>query len=113
MTGLDQLRQEGKKVGLVRLRVFRPFPIEEVRALGKKFHTLGVIDRSFSYGSGGPIASEVRAALLGLPHPPKVASFVAGLGGRDVRPEHLIKLYRRLLDGEAPREEWVGIQGGR
>ncbi|MDE1819429.1 MAG: pyruvate ferredoxin oxidoreductase [Euryarchaeota archaeon] len=106
---VDLLQNEGKRVGLVRVRAFRPFPEKEVRALGRRFGTLGVLDRAYSYGAGGPIASEVRAALYGLPRPPRVASFILGLGGRDVRPDDLVKLYRRLLRGETPKEEWVGL----
>ncbi len=110
---VDRLRHDGKKVGLIRLRVFRPFPTEQVRALGRRFPVIGVLDRSFSYGSGGAIASEVRASLQGERSPrPKVGSFIVGLGGRDVRPEHLVKLYRRLLEGHAPGEEWVGLREG-
>lgn len=106
---VDSLRNEGKKVGLARLRVFRPFPDEEIRALANRVPSLIVIDRAHSFGSGGPIATEVRSAVLDLPDTPRVASYIAGLGGRDVRPEQLSKLLEKGLEGQMPRETWVGV----
>ncbi|MFA5860608.1 MAG: transketolase C-terminal domain-containing protein [Candidatus Thermoplasmatota archaeon] len=107
---VDTLRKQGLPVGLVRLRSFRPFPAEELREIGRRIPVLGVVDRAHSYGSGGPVATEVRAALLPLQSPPRVGSFIAGLGGRDVRPDELMSLLERLLKADAPAEEWIGVK---
>jgi len=87
MTVIDKLRGEGRKVGLVRFRLWRPFPFEEFRRAVKDAETLIVVDRALSFGGpGGPVCSEVRSALYGEAKKPKVVSFVAGLGGRDITP---------------------------
>jgi pyruvate ferredoxin oxidoreductase alpha subunit len=85
MTVIDKLRGEGRKVGLVRFRLWRPFPFEEFRQAVKDAKTLIVVDRALSFGGpGGPVCSEVRSALYGEAKKPKVVSFVAGIGGRDI-----------------------------
>jgi pyruvate ferredoxin oxidoreductase alpha subunit len=87
MTVIDKLRGEGRKVGVVRFRLWRPFPFEEFRQAVKGVQTLIVVDRALSFGGpGGPVCSEVRSALYGEAKKPKVVSFVAGLGGRDITP---------------------------
>jgi pyruvate ferredoxin oxidoreductase alpha subunit len=68
---IDELRQEGKKVGLIKLKTFRPFPADEFRNLAKKYHAIGVIDRNISIGGGGVVFSEVRNALYDM-HPLKL-----------------------------------------
>jgi pyruvate ferredoxin oxidoreductase alpha subunit len=82
---VDQMRAAGKDVGLVRLRLWRPFPFEELREAVKDADILIILDRDISFGGpGGVISSEVRAALYNQAKRPKVVSFVGGLGGRDV-----------------------------
>ena len=85
MEVVDRLREEGEKVGVVKIRLFRPFPFEEFRkaVLGKK--SLIVIDRAISFGGpGGPAALEVRSALYNKKGAPAIVNYVAGLAGRDV-----------------------------
>jgi pyruvate ferredoxin oxidoreductase alpha subunit len=85
MTSLEKMREEGRDVGLVRLRMWRPFPFEEVREAMGKAETLIVLDRSLSFGGpGGPVCSEIRSALYSLERRPKIVNFVGGLGGRDI-----------------------------
>ena len=85
MTATDKMRAEGKDVGLVRLRLWRPFPFEEFRRAVEDAETLIVVDRALSFGGpGGPVCSEVKAALYGEAKKPRVVSFVAGIGGRDI-----------------------------
>jgi len=87
MTAVDKMRGEGKGVGLVRLRLWRPFPFAELRQAVKNAETLVVLDRAISFGGpGGPICSEVKAALYGEDKRPRVVGFVGGLGGRDITP---------------------------
>ncbi len=85
MEAVDQLRDRGEKVGLIRLRLWRPFPFEELREAVKDCQTLVVLDRCISPGGPpGPVCSEVKAALYSQKKRPKVASFIGGLGGRDI-----------------------------
>ena len=85
MTTVDKMRDEGKKIGLVRLRLWRPFPFEELRAALRGARTLIVLDRSISFGGpGGPVCSEIRSALYNEIEKPKIVNFVGGLGGRDI-----------------------------
>lgn len=85
MTAIDEMRADGQKVGQVRIRLWRPFPEEEFMAAIAGAKRLVVIDRALSYGSvGGPVATELRALLSNKPDAPQVASFIAGLGGRDI-----------------------------
>jgi len=85
MAAVDKMRDEGKDVGLVRLRLWRPFPFEELRAAVAHADVLIVLDRALSFGGpGGPFCSEVKSALYGEEDRPKVVGFVGGLGGRDI-----------------------------
>ncbi len=85
MEAIDRMRAEGQDVGLIRLRLWRPFPFDEFREAVKDAETLIVFDRALSFGGpGGPVASEVRSALYSQSHRPKVVNIVGGLGGRDV-----------------------------
>jgi len=82
---IDRMRKEGRNVGLLKLRLWRPFPFAEIRQAVKKAKVLIVLDRALSFGGpGGPICSEIRSALYNEETKPKVISFVGGLGGRDI-----------------------------
>src|SRR5574337_1014354 len=85
--GIRNLRAKGKKVGLVRLRWFRPFPTERLVAALSKAKAIGVIDRNYSFGSpfgSGVVANEIRAAMYNADKRPPLLSFICGLGGREV-----------------------------
>jgi pyruvate ferredoxin oxidoreductase alpha subunit len=85
MTAVDKLQAEGTDIGLIRLRLWRPFPFDEVREAVKNADTLIVLDRALSSGGpGGPVCSEVKAAIYPMAKRPKVVSFVGGMGGRDI-----------------------------
>jgi len=85
MTAVDKMRSEGQEVGLLKLRLWRPFPFEELREAVGNAETLIVVDRALSFGGpGGPAFSEVRSALYSLKTHPKIVGFVGGLGGRDL-----------------------------
>jgi pyruvate ferredoxin oxidoreductase alpha subunit len=87
MTAVDKMRGESGEVGLVRLRLWRPFPFAEIRQAVRNAEVLIVLDRAISFGGpGGPVCSEVRSALYGEDKKPKVIGFVGGLGGRDITP---------------------------
>jgi pyruvate/2-oxoacid:ferredoxin oxidoreductase alpha subunit len=107
---VDELRAEGQKVGMAKLRVFRPFPVEAVRQLARDVGRLGVVDRSFTFGGLGPAASEVRSALYGVPSPPSITSFLLGIGGRDVGPKDLRRVFQALLTSESPGPRWMDLE---
>ncbi|MFC2072244.1 transketolase C-terminal domain-containing protein [Chloroflexota bacterium] len=85
MAAIDKMRDDGHDVGLVRLRLWRPFPAKELRQAVKDADILIVFDRALSFGGqAGPVCSEVRSALYNEDKKPKVVNIVGGLGGRDV-----------------------------
>lgn len=111
---IDTLREKGKKVGQVRLRLWRPFPFEELRAAVKGARRLIVLDRSISSGLGGPVATEIKSALYGEEARPKIASFIGGLGGRDILPEQFIEIIEKgekAADrGQSGEFEFFGVR---
>ncbi|HEX6065436.1 MAG TPA: hypothetical protein VFZ04_14495 [Longimicrobiales bacterium] len=109
---VDQYRAAGEAVGLARIRLFRPFPTTELlRALAPAERVV-VFDRNISFGLGGIMASEVRAALCNRGRQPLVFSFVGGLGGRDVVPNTLRAAvdYAMNHTGQVPDTLWVGLK---
>ncbi len=107
---VDDLRAEGRKVGLAKLRVFRPFPDDELRGLARDVARIGVVDRSFTFGRMGAAATEVSAALYTAANRPELTSFLAGIGGRDVTPHEVRRMFETLLSGEAPATHWEDIE---
>jgi pyruvate ferredoxin oxidoreductase alpha subunit len=110
---VDEYRAQGKKVGLLKLRFFRPFPRDKLKAIASNLEAIGVYDRSVSFGSGGPTFIETRHSLYGFDIP--ILNFLAGLGGRDVKTEDIRYMFDRLLDakeGKVPHEiYWIGTRG--
>lgn len=102
---IDELRQGGVSVGLLKVRVFRPFPVEALRRAVRGAKRVVVLDRNCSYGASGIFYQELKAALYGVPGAPVVSGFVAGMGGRDVTPKTVRAAIRRALDGEPPHPE--------
>lgn len=88
---VDELRENGEKVGLLKLKCFRPFPKEDIVNACKNAKEIRVIDRAVSFGNAGPVFIEVRDALFGGEQ--EVIGFIAGLGGRDVKKEHIKKAF--------------------
>ena len=99
MNAVDLLRKKGKRVGLLRFRLWRPFPMRDfIRAIGK-VKAIGVIDRAVSHGStGGPVGIEVRSALYQSNKRPKIINFIAGLSGRDVTVEDFIEFFEKTYE---------------
>jgi len=86
MMTIDKMQAEGKRVGLVRLRLWRPFPYEELIEIVSKAKTVIVFERCVSLGGFAPVCSEMKSALYSLEKKPQVISVIGGLGGRDVSP---------------------------
>ncbi len=95
---VDKLREEGIKVGLLRLRTFRPLPVEELRKNLKNIKAIAVMDKSMSFGGfGGAVFHEVRHALYDEPSHPPIINYIYGLGGRDSSPSELRKIFDELV----------------
>jgi pyruvate/2-oxoacid:ferredoxin oxidoreductase alpha subunit len=109
---LRDLRKKGEKVGLLKLKMFRPFPVEEVRKVLKGAKKVAVIDRNFSFGASGIFAQELRAALCNLPKHPAVFGYIAGIGGRDVTPALIEDIYWKTKKNKLPDKEsiWMGLK---
>ena len=95
---VDQLRQEGIKAGVLRLRTFRPLPVEELRNALKNIKTIAVMDKSMSFGGfGGPVFTEIRNTLYDAQEHPAIVNYIFGLGGRDATPHELRRVFDDLL----------------
>ncbi len=112
---VDRLRKEKLPVGAVKLRVFRPFPLEALKELGKRVRVFVVIDRNISFGMEGALFTEIKSALYDLDEKPIVLGFIAGLGGRDIRIRNLTRAARKAFNAirtgtKYPDEEWICIK---
>ncbi|MCL2406916.1 MAG: pyruvate ferredoxin oxidoreductase [Defluviitaleaceae bacterium] len=113
----DKLREKGEKVGVIKIRVFRPFPLEELAAALSKFKAVAVMDKADSFsGIGGPVFTDVRHACYELENRPHIINYIYGLGGRDVTEENFVTVYNALAEvvktgktGEIYRH--VGVRG--
>jgi pyruvate/2-oxoacid:ferredoxin oxidoreductase alpha subunit len=106
---IDQWREQGRKVSLLKVRLFRPFPVQELRKAFEGAEKVAVIDRNISFGHGGIFAQEIKSALYNSPHRPVLFSFIAGLGGRDVTPATVEKVLNYTLYHDYPEEETIWI----
>ncbi len=115
MTAVDKMREEGKKVGLIRLRLWRPFPVQDFRRAISGIPVLAVVDRALTIGGvGGPVGTEVRAALYAAARRPRIVNFIAGLGGRDITVEDFEEMADRAAQyrKKRPKEayEYIGVR---
>ena len=117
-TAVRRLRQQGRKVGYVNLRWFRPFPTQELRECLGRFRAVGVIDRDFAHGSpdcGGILFHEIRSCLYPLNDGPAVICIMGGLGGRDISIDDCITMFERTRKSkrDASGDEvvsWIGLR---
>lgn len=95
---IDQLRAEGKKAGLLKIRLFRPFPGEEIAYALKNARVIACMDRTESFnGQCGPLGAEVKSALFNARLMPEVINYVYGIGGRDVAVENITSVFEDLI----------------
>lgn len=104
---IDELRKEGRKVGLIKLKCFRPFPKEQLKNICKNLRAIGVLDRNISLGQEGALLSDLRSALYELDKQPKVSGYILGLGGRDVTDCHIKDIFEKLEKGDIKSNEWM------
>lgn len=111
---VDRMREDGAKVGLVKLRFYRPFPVEYFRELKSRVKAVGIIDRNLSFGYEGAVGSEVKSALYDSDKSPKVIDFIAGIAGRDIKKEDIKLMYDKLLNlsnGKSEEElQFIGLR---
>jgi pyruvate ferredoxin oxidoreductase alpha subunit len=115
-TIVDELRQEGVKAGLLRLRTFRPLPVEEIRSALENVKAIAVMDKSMSFGgNGGAVFHEVRHVLYDSSAHPYVVNYIYGLGGRDISPTQIRRIYedlQKILKAKRVEEpiKYVGLR---
>lgn len=101
---IDSLRDEGEKVGLLKLRVFRPFPVDELKEVLEKASKVAVLDKNISFGMGGVLYNNIKAKTNADAY-----GFIAGLGGRDITPEYVREIVAKTKN--PTREvEWIGLK---
>ena len=94
---VDELRGQGKKVGMIKIRLFRPFPADEIAKALKNVKAVAVMDRTESYNDTcGPLGADVTTSLYRAGLSPLVMNIVYGLGGRDIRVKHMKEVYAWL-----------------
>ena len=94
---IDKMRSEGKKVGLLKVRVFRPFPGEEMAEALKSCKAIAIMDRCEGYNSvGGPLGAELTAALYRAKSTAETVNIIYGLSGRDVKTSDVVDVYDKL-----------------
>jgi pyruvate/2-oxoacid:ferredoxin oxidoreductase alpha subunit len=108
---VDRLRNAGEKAGLLKLNMFRPFPVDFFRQVLNGKQKVAVVDRNCSFGASGIFAQELRAAMCNAEAPPKIFGFIAGLGGRDVTPETIEDIYWQTKKADRLQTEntWIGL----
>ncbi len=113
-TVVEALNRQGEKIALLKLRVFRPFPYEEVEAVLKNARIVAVFDRAVSYGAHAPLYGEILGSMYYSDSKPFVVSFIYGLGGRDFLPSHVeeaIAKAREAYDsGKIPEQMYLGLR---
>lgn len=112
---VDKMRKEGKKVGLLKIRLFRPFPLDAVRTALEGKKQIAVLDRSDSFGAfGGPVYAEVRNALYDMEDRPGIVDYIYGLGGRDINAVDIEGVFNRLMSASGRMSgdvQYLGVRG--
>ncbi len=109
---VEQLRKKGKKVGVIKLTVFRPFPDKEVTNAIQNASVVGIIEKNISPGYGGAVFADIAGIFANKNHP-LFLDFICGLGGRDVTYENIeeiVKTCEDALEGDYERINWIGLE---
>jgi pyruvate ferredoxin oxidoreductase alpha subunit len=111
-TVIDARREKGEKIGLMKMRLFRPFPVDDVRRALQGRKKVMVIDRNIGFSIGGIFAQEIKAALWNTRANIPIFSFIAGIGGRDVTPEVIEQVLDIAETVDYPDREtyWIGVK---
>ena len=108
---MDELRDEGVKIGSLKIRLFRPFPFDEVYEVLSRAKKVAVIDRNISFGHHGIFFQEVKSALYGRTDVP-VIGYITGIGGRDVTPGVIREIAEKAINDKNPERDinWIGVK---
>ena len=109
---VDEMRKQGKKIGLLKMRTFRPFPYDDVRNALKGAKKAVVIDRNIGFGKSGIFADEIKGAIANDPDHPIIYGYVTGLGGRDITPALIREIVEEAWESDTPDEPviWKGLK---
>ena len=107
---IDQMRKEGKKVGLLKIILFRPFIYDEVGNALSKAKSIAVLDRAESYGANAPLFGEIKNSCYDAGCKAKLHSCIFGLGGRNIYEKEIESVFDRLLDGKLKDKEYIGCR---
>ncbi len=109
---IDELRKKKQKIGLLKIRMFRPFPAQDVIKVLRRAKKVAVIDRNISYGVGGIFCQEIKAAFGNEKKQPSIFGFITGLGGRDVTPETIMEIVTHTKKNKYPKQPiiWIGLK---
>ncbi len=107
---VDSMRKQGRNIGLARIRLFRPFPNEEIRSLASKVNKMIVIDRNISFGNQGIFFNEIKASLYNEKNRPPVHGFIAGLGGRDMKTDDITGIVEQADTCSIEDVLWWGVK---
>lgn len=109
---VDERREKGEKLGLLKMRMFRPFPVDEVRRVLGGVKKVVVIDRNIGFSIGGIFAQEIKAAMWNTRKHVPIFGFIAGIGGRDVTPDVINEIMNKAQEMDYPDKEtyWIGVK---
>ena len=102
---VDHLRTKGEKVGLLKIRSYRPFPADEIREALKDCERVAVVDKNFTFGIGGALYTDMKVKI-----DKDIYGFVTGLGGRDITPESIARIYMETKNGPKKDVTWIGLK---
>jgi len=105
------MREEGYKVGMMKIRYMRPFPEKELIDLAVKTPVLGVLEKNVSFGYEGTVYTNVNSVFTNIENSPKTYNFVAGFGGRDISKADVRQMFMELIENkkEAQRVQFIGM----
>jgi pyruvate ferredoxin oxidoreductase alpha subunit len=110
---VNEMRSEGKKVGFLKMRWYRPFPSDEIRDALKNVSNVGILDRNFAMcapDDAAITAHDIKSALYESKNHPRVTDFIAGLGGREISKKEIRKMFELAENKSAPKVNWIGLR---
>jgi len=104
---IDKMRKQGKNVGMLKLKSFRPFPTVDIVSALKGKKAVAIFDKAVSFGNNGPVYTEIEASFCDEKQKPLIHSFVAGLGGRDITLDHIENAFNKIMKEKQPTIQWL------
>ena len=102
---VNQLREKGEKVGLLKIRAYRPFPVDAINEAVKNCDKIAVVDKNFTFGIGGALYADMKVKI-----DKDIYGFIAGLGGRDITPDSINEIYEKTKNGPENDVTWIGLK---